>query len=264
LDWKWQDLLKKWNLRYFKASECENGLKEFAQYRDCPAEVKSHLQPHERERLKKIKIEFIDAICRHHDDLQGYGAVVIVEDFERLISEDPRALSLFMGKGKPYYICFQLCLLAAAYPARHKNQHLSFNDRVRIKPIFDSHKEYSSVAKELFERFVEKNPRSAEVLLPPTYENDLDTNALQVADLLAYEARKLLSRQIRDPSDEYVRPPLVRLLPSVYRIYRLDYDALKLVIKRQEPDSVPLLDVKIEDLAVKLSRTASAKGKTAH
>jgi hypothetical protein len=246
LDWAWKGLLNKWNLRYFKASECENLLKEFAQYRDDPKDHKSPLKPHERERQKEIKREFIDAICKHHDDLQGYGAVVVLEDFERLIAEDSRALSLFSDK--PYYICFQLCLLAAAYPVRDANQHLPYNDRIRVKPIFDTHEEYSALAKVLFDRFCEKNPKSAQVLLPPDYESDVEVSALQVADTLAYEARKLLARKIRDPHDDYMRPPLLRLLPSLYRMYRLDYDALKLTIERQRSDAIPQLDVRIEDL----------------
>lgn len=261
LDWAWGDLLKKWNLRYFKASECENGLEQFAQYRDDPNNVKTDLKPHERDKLKQIKTEFVDAICKHHDDLQGYGAVVVVDDFRRLVSEDQEALRLLSDK--PYYICFQLCLMAAAYPARAANQHLPYDHRIRIKPIFDSHKEYSALAKQLFDGFTKKNPKSAEVLLPPDYEDDLDTSALQVADSLAYEARKFLSRQIRDPLDEYMRPPLIRMLPSVYRMYRLDYEALKLIIKRQEPDSIPLLDVKIEDVVLRWQSDANAKGKTA-
>lgn len=248
LDWAWADLLKKWKLEYFKASECENLLEQFAQYRDNPEDQKSPLKPNERARMKQIKTDFIDAICKHRDDLQGYGAVVIMKDFERIISESSEALRVFSDK--PYYICFQLCMLAAAYPAREDNQRRPYSDRIRIKPIFDSHKEYSKQAKELFDGFVSKNPKSAEVLLPPDYEDDVETSALQVADSLAYEARKCLARQIHDPEDGYVRPPLVRLLPSVYRMYKLDHAALELIIKRQKPDSIPLLDVKIDDLVV--------------
>src|SRR5579863_3545903 len=59
LDWKWQSLLKKWNLAYFKASECENLFGEFAQYRDRPTDLKSDLSPNERRRLIEIKTDFV-------------------------------------------------------------------------------------------------------------------------------------------------------------------------------------------------------------
>ena len=48
LDCHWQALLRRWNLRYFKASECESGLMEFAQYRDDLTGPKSPLKPRER------------------------------------------------------------------------------------------------------------------------------------------------------------------------------------------------------------------------
>jgi hypothetical protein len=246
LDWAWLELLKKWNLAYFKASECENLLGEFAQYRSCPSDLKSELKPRERDRLIEIKTEFVDAICKQGDDLQGYGAVVIVDDFERVVSEDPEAKRIFLDK--PYYVCFQLCLVAIAMPARNFNlQHTSKEDHVYIKPIFDSHEEYSHLAKTLFDKFTNANPRSAQVLLPPAYEDDKTVSALQVADTLAYEARKHLTQQIRK-GDDYVRRPMQRLRPFVYRIYRLDYRALKLIVARQDPDLIPISPVRVGEL----------------
>jgi hypothetical protein len=245
LDWKWQALLKKWNLAYFKASECENLLGEFAQYRDNPAD-KSPPKPHERDKLIEIKTEFVDAICQHGDDLQGYGAVVIVDDFEKIIAENAEANRIFMGK--PYYICFQLCLVAAAMPARDHNQrHTVKENHVYVKPIFDSHKEYSALAKPAFDKFLLANPRSAEVLLPLDYEDDKTVTALQVADNLAYEARKHLTRQLVK-SDDYIRKPMGRFRPFIYRIYRLDYEALKLIIAKQRADYIPINPVKVEEL----------------
>jgi hypothetical protein len=246
LDWKWQELLQKWNLEYFKASECENALVQFAQYRDNPSDQQSQLKPNERERLKEIKTQFIDVICKQHDDLHGYGAVVIVEDFERIISEDRAASELFMDK--PYYIGAQLCLVAAAMPVRDANTRRTGNDRITVRPVFDSHEEYSGVAKIVFDKFGAKNPRSAQVLLPPAYDDDRQSSALQVADTLAYEVRKLLTRKIKNPEDDYMRVPLVRLRPAVYRIYKLDYAALKLIVARQSPDSIPVKNVKVEEL----------------
>jgi hypothetical protein len=52
LDCQWQALLKRWNLKYFKASECEKGLVEFAQYRDDLAAPKSSLKPQAIEKSK--------------------------------------------------------------------------------------------------------------------------------------------------------------------------------------------------------------------
>jgi hypothetical protein len=246
LDWAWQCLLRKWKLEYFKASECENLLGQFARYRDKPADLKAPLKPSERARQIEIKTQFIDLICKHSDDLQGYGAVVVLEDFQRIISEDANARRIFLDK--PYYVCLQLCLAATAMPVRDHNQrHTNREDHVSVKPIFDSHQEYSRLATMAFERFLQANPRSAEVLLPLDYEQDREVSALQVADNLAYEARKHLTRQIRE-CDDYMRKPMERLRPFIYRIYRPDYDALKLIVARQNPDYIPVNPVRVMEL----------------
>jgi hypothetical protein len=247
LDLDWQKLLKRWNLKYFKASECENGLEEFAQYRDDPTDQGSPLKHHERERLKEVKTEFIDAICRQHDDLQGYGAAVVIEDFERIIAEDSVARALFMDK--PYYIGAQLCLVAAAMPARDTNTNRSGNDRIEVRSIFDSHKEYSGIAKKVFDNFAAKNPLSAEVLLPPQYADDIENSSLQVADTLAYEIRKRLTRKLKNPCDNYMRVPLMRLRPAIYRIYKLDYKNLKRIVENQSPDSIPVPYLRPDELS---------------
>ena len=59
-----------------------------------------------------------------------------------------------------------------------------------MKPVFDSHEGYSRIVGVQFDKFAEKNPRSAQVLLLPSYDDDKLCSALQVADTLAYEARK--------------------------------------------------------------------------
>jgi hypothetical protein len=37
IDWRWRDLLKKWEIKYFKASECETLVGQFLKYRTDPA-----------------------------------------------------------------------------------------------------------------------------------------------------------------------------------------------------------------------------------
>jgi Protein of unknown function (DUF3800) len=246
LDWRWQELLEHWNLEYFKASECENGLGQFAKYRDDPNDLRSELKRKERERLKEIKTQFIDAICDHHDDLQGYGTAVAVEDFARIISEDKLARQLFMDK--PYYVAAQLCLVDAAMSARDANTRRPGDAQIEVRPVFDSHEEYSGIVKVMFDKFAKKNPRSAEILLPPTYDDDRCCSPLQVADTLAYEIRKLFTQQIRNPDEMQARVPLVRLRPAIYHIYALDYDGLKTIVANQSPDSIAPTRVKPEEL----------------
>lgn len=230
LDWAWRDLVKKWNIRYFKASECENGLGEFAQYRDDPTDVKSRLKTHEWEKLQEAKTQFIDAILKHSDYIRGAGAVTNLKDFQKIISEDANANNFLMDH--PYYVCLQVTLHSATRKMYEENAHRSQEEKLYIKPIFDSHKDFSGIAKIAYEKFREKNARAATVLLPLDYEDDIDTPALQVADMLAYEVRKHATNQGRDP-DRPMRNQLDRLLPTVEKIAKLNYDTLKEIVAVQ-------------------------------
>jgi Protein of unknown function (DUF3800) len=233
LDWAWRDLLKVWNVDYFKASECVNGLEQFAQYRDNPLDVRSRLKSHEWEKLQQAYKQFGGLILKHSDYLRGSGAVAYLKDFQRIIAEDPKAHALFMDH--PYYLCLQAALHASTDRVFEENVKRSSDDKIYIKPIFDSHEEYSNIAKIAYEKFREKNKRAATVLLPLDYEDDISTPALQVADMFAYEARKHGTNLERSPEKE-MRPEMERLLPIVEKVKRLDYATLKLIVANQRPD----------------------------
>ena len=236
-DWKWRALLEKWKIAYFKASECDSGFEQFAQYRDNPNDVQARLKQHEKDKLRAAKIDFVDCILDFRHEISGYGTVVIENDFARLMAEDSNARRLLMGN--PYYIALQLALVGVALPIYEYNQPRPKDKRCFIKPIFDSHKEYSKYTKLLFDKFAAKNPKSREVLLPPDHESDMDTAALQAADLLAYEARKLLVGQLASPPQPE-RVAMIRLLPTVQKIFKLDYDTLRMLMARQKPDSISI------------------------
>ncbi len=65
---------------------------------------------------------------------------------------------------------------------------------------------------------------------------------------MAYEARKLLTRKIRNPDDDYMRVPLIRLRPAIYRLFKLNYEALKTIASKQSPDLITVKHIKIEEL----------------
>lgn len=246
LDDRWHELLKRWNLKYFKASECENGLGEFAQYRDDLTAPKSPLKPHERERLRKVKLDFIDAICQHHHALHGYGVAIITEEFDKIIAEDPKAPIVLLDK--PYYIGIQLCLVAAATLVRDVNTRRSLRNKIRVLPVFGWHEEYSGMAETVFNNFAMWNPRSAGVLLIPQCDDDRTNSWLQVADTLAYEIQKQLTQETNRPSDDYMRVPLRSLLPAIHRVFMLDCKNLKEIVRNHSCDSIPIPHLLPEEL----------------
>jgi hypothetical protein len=235
LGWEWESLLEAWNLKYFKASECESGLGEFAQYRDDPKNLKSDLKPHERNKLRDAKTQFVDVICKHTDELHGVGAVTSIEDFNRITSENVTARLLYMEN--PYYVCLQGALITATVPMAKANASRPKHDQLYFAPVFDSHEQYSEIARIAYRKFRAKNPISSTVLLPVRYEDDKTTPALQVADMLAYEVRKELTKQIKSPERD-TRTPLLRLIPAIDHIFRLNYTSLKTIVDNQRPDSI--------------------------
>ena len=246
LDCHWQALLKRWNLRYFKASECENGLVEFSQYRDELTSPKAPLKPHERERLRKVKLEFIDAISAHHHVLQGYAAVIATEDLKRIIPEDPTARIILLNK--PCYLGAELCLVAAAMLVGDVNLRRSRNDKVEVRPILGACEECWGITHTVLDKFAKENPRSAEVLLPPQYDDHRTNSWLQVADMLAYEACTQLTEYANTSRDNYMRVSLRTLLPAVHRVFRLDCKNLKQVIHNYSADSISVQHLLPEQL----------------
>jgi len=61
LDLRWKDLLKHYNMAYFKCSELEFGFGEFAQYRDDPSNMQAPLSAQEKAKIREIKTAFVCA-----------------------------------------------------------------------------------------------------------------------------------------------------------------------------------------------------------
>lgn len=230
LDWEWRDLLAKWKIRYFKASECEYLIGEFLKYRSVPNGPTAPMTDADKNIARRAKTEFVDVVCKFKSDLCGIGTVLIQKDFDRLIGENKKALRIFGDK--PYYICLQLSLAGMAKELVQDND--SFAGKHYIKPIFDSSQEYEGRVKALYDSFKKKNPSSEAIFLPLDYESDIDTPALQVSDLLAYEVRKHLLGQHFD--NRKPRVALERIQDTIYLIHKLDYDGLMLILDKQRPE----------------------------
>jgi len=74
-------------------------------------------------------------------------------------------------------------------------------------------------------------------MLQPHYEDDFEYRALQAADILAYEARRLL---VRTEYAKHYRSNRAweRLREKVERLYKFDYRTLNIVRERNSPNSI--------------------------
>lgn len=226
-DWRWRDVLRKWNIKYFKSSECETLVGEFLKYRTDPQHPRAPMAKEDKDTARRARTDFTDVICQLQNSLCGIGTVVIKNDFERIISESEKARFIFGCE--PYFMGLQVCLTRMV--TRLEKDNGPMVGKHYIKPIFDTHEEFSGRAKVLYDKFKGKNPNVAAVLLPLSYDDDLETTALQASDFLTYEVRKYLLGE-----DVEKRPPrisLERISPTIYAIDRLDYAHLVDILNRQ-------------------------------
>jgi hypothetical protein len=238
LELRWNCLLKKHKLRYFKASECNAGLGEFLQYRDDPPPQQwRKFSEREKAVFDQIKTDFTDVIVDFADEMNGIGAVVILPDYQQLINDYSLAKTTLL---QPYYHCAQTVLMEAGLMVHRENRDRKYAEPyvLRLRPVFDSHEAYSGRMKQIFDSFCKRNPLSSKYLLPLHYESDQLYTSLQVADNIAFEVRKYVVSTLG--GNRPMRTSLERILGLFWRVYKLDYRALKILVDEGAQDFNPI------------------------
>jgi hypothetical protein len=236
LEMAWKErLLDKYQIDYFKASELEWGIGQFAKFRDNPDHLDAKFSDREKALFKKIKIESIDLILAF-DLIIGFGAVLMLPDYDRLLSEYK---TIDKSLPAPYFFCAQLVMMESGFIMDYLNDGTPTSQQGLVRPVFDSHEQYGGKTKQMFEAFAKKNPLCSRFLLSPLYENDKDYLMLQAADNLAYESRRLL---ITSEYDTHIpeRQAMTRLKERLYRIYKLNYESMKMIMDGQKADMIPV------------------------
>jgi hypothetical protein len=236
LSFIWADLLRKHHLAYFKASEIEYGFGEFRQYRDNPDDLAAPLSKKEKEKIVEIKTDFVSAICKCN--VYGVGTVLMLRDYELLLSENMLAQK---NLAAPWYLCSSFTLMASGLLMNEANRRHPPDRSGYLRPIFDWQKEYKGKFIESFPNFCRKNPESSRSLLPPHFEMEQDYKCLQAADCLAYEARKLLFWvEYEENPNRPMRKAMQRLGDRLFKIYKLNYEGLKIIAENQTADRIPI------------------------
>lgn len=241
LEMRWKDLLEKYGLEYFKASELNAGTGQFQKFRDDPHDFGwRKFSSRERNLFDKIKTEFTDTIVKERDGIGALGAVVILPDLERLRAEYPHASIL----PHPYFLCAQWCMMESGIEMAVQNYCKSRRgDPCFLRPIFDQQEEFSGRAKNNWDSFRDKNPRSSEYLLCPHYESELQYLSIQAADNIAFEVRKYAVNQGKQSPREAFKRLL--LDGNAIRIVKFDYETLKLLADNETA-------IRFEDIRDKL------------
>jgi hypothetical protein len=108
LDLAWRErILKKHQLDYFKASELNGGVAQFAKYRDDPKSLDAKFSEKEKQFFNQVKIDTID-VTVSFEMLIGIGAVLVLPDYYRLKEEYEKMGKLLLA---PYHFCAQTVIL---------------------------------------------------------------------------------------------------------------------------------------------------------
>jgi hypothetical protein len=232
LELRWRDLLNKYHLDYFKASELSAGEGQFKQFRDDPSCQKwTKFSDREKAIFDEIKTAFTDAIIGVNG-LTGIGAALILPDYENLIRNYAPSKNVL---SRPYFVCSGQVLMEAGLRIARENESYRDGEKIWLRPVFDSHETYSGTMKEGFDWFGKNNPLSSQYMLPPYYEDDTRYLTLQAADNLAFEVRKI-AIGVKNNS-KASRKSITRLAETgnIGIIYMLDYDGLKLLVDNHDP-----------------------------
>jgi hypothetical protein len=230
IDLRWKDVLSRFSLEYYKASEIASGWGQFKQHRES---LEGPLTDADRKLQREIKSDFLDVICED-DGMRGISASILIQDWHTFHNQEP-----LLSKKLPsdmYTLCSQLMLMEAGLTQYDHNVQSSARLTGVMRPIFDSHYEYEPIFRAAFPAYVAKNPKSSRYLLPPVYESEKEYRCLQAADLLCSEVRRSVAAHFREPGYE-LRIPMKRLLERQAKMYVLSYEVLKSLSENQSPDN---------------------------
>jgi hypothetical protein len=206
LERRWQKLLDRADigLKYFKASECERGNKQFAKFLANP----KNISPSERAKLDSISHEFLDLIIhpvafddRSYLCIQGVG--VVQEDFYEVIKDDnARAI---LGDS-PYRLAYDFAMIQCAWAMKELEKNLkadkqktmdTSSSRNPVSFVCDEDEEHSHLAPEAYRNLKKTNTQAAEYMATFSSAKDTDCGTLQAADAAVFEMRRALNLALK-------------------------------------------------------------------
>jgi hypothetical protein len=190
----WEKLLKRpdINIPYFKASECHNGLGQFAKFVSDP----KNISPAERLHLDSISHEFLSLIANPvpFDDkhyLCVHGAGVVQEDFYEVIKDvNARAI---LGKS-PYRLAYDFAMINCAWAMKELGDG---GTGYGVSFVCDKHEEHSPMAGEVYQRLKATNPNAAQYMTTFASDDEKQCLPLQAADAGVFEVRRALNLALK-------------------------------------------------------------------
>jgi hypothetical protein len=197
----WQARLEKDGIKYFRATECESLTGEF--------------KPKEGLRLDEARAR---ALMVRHDlekiiEKSGIGCIsasMIWNDFRELVAENGKARTHY-GTDAVIFIYKRLIKATCTLLERDWSE----TPGLKVAFTFDSHNRWRQ-AEEAYEELRQTDPTCARRMLHAGHADDQDYPALQMADLMAHEARFKTVSSLEESSTER---PVFKALAAHHNIY---------------------------------------------
>lgn len=175
---EWDERLKKDNLTYFRASNCEGLREEFGM--DNPP---GYGLDQARARALSVRHDLVTLI--QSKNLGGISMSISTKDFKRLVSTNLKAKEYFgediMIAAYKLLIKATIGLMEQDWPeARHKGLKIAF--------VLDKHSNWRE-AEEAYAQVEKEDESYARRMLVVGHADDKEYTGLQMADLMAHEAR---------------------------------------------------------------------------
>jgi hypothetical protein len=198
IEWPWKQLLEKYEIEYYRASEAEFARGQFDKepYRtgDSSTTAKQY------DLLRKVRQDFFDVVTR--GVVSGLAIGIPLEIF-REVANTPERLEKFGGT--PYYLCGHMAMLRLL-----KAEKYEINSKDLMAFIFDRQEAFDAEMLKVHAALATPRCEFHAQVGSITFDDKRRFIPLQVADTLAYEARKDLERKLANPNAAE-RPEFTRL-----------------------------------------------------
>ncbi|MHB8486055.1 MAG: DUF3800 domain-containing protein [Candidatus Acidiferrales bacterium] len=190
LDRKWKNLCEKYDIAYFKASECEYGRGQFTKFVTTAGEPTDR----EKEKLREISLDFVGLIADEMG-VVGHGITIDQEEFYRVLSKNPAAKAVL--RDDPYRLGYDLAMVQCAWIMKEIQLDFSetspFGTRIKhphVSFVCDEHEQYGPLASAAYQELKTKNPEAGQYMATFESADDKELPVLQAADAVAYTVRR--------------------------------------------------------------------------
>jgi hypothetical protein len=227
IEWRWRELLDKYQIAYYRATEAEsaNGQFDKPPYRTPGVPLTAA----QFKLLREVKDEFFKVLT--FGRISGAAIGVPIQLFNQ-VADTPQKQTQFGNT--PYYICGHTAMLVLLEELKRVHR---FKDLVVFR--FDRQKDFESEMKRVHANLLSSRCEFHSQVGSICFENKKNYLLLQVADTLAYECRKYLERLITDPN-AVPRPELKRLMDEgkIFKIALCEKTFLEAYLINNAPTTI--------------------------